>query len=280
MTAEESLRRGELQECLEQLQNQIRGNPTDVRSRIFLFQLLALTGAWDRAMTSLNVLAELDASTLAMVHTYREALRCEVLRRDVFAGLRAPMVFGDPQQWVAQLVQTLKLITDGEYTAAQSLRDQAFESAPATSGEINGQPFAWIADQDTRLGPLIEAIVNGAYYWIPFDRIRRVQIEAPEDLRDFVWLPANFTWSNGGEAVGLIPTRYPGSENATDPQVRLARKTEWVASNEELAVGFGQRMLATDQGEYALMDVRDITLNSEEPADGEEPASAGSDDDG
>ena len=78
MTAEESLRRGELQECLDQLQSQIRGDPTDVGARIFLFQLLAVTGAWERAMTALNVLAELDAGTLAMVHTYREALRCEV----------------------------------------------------------------------------------------------------------------------------------------------------------------------------------------------------------
>lgn len=268
MTAEESLRQGELQECLDQLQSQIRGDPTDVRARVFLFQLLALTGTWKRALTSLDVLADLDADMLPMVQTYREVLRCEDQRRQVFAGVSAPLVLGDPQEWIAQLVQALKLIADGEYAAAQSLRDLAFDAAPATSGVIDGKPFAWIADQDTRLGPVIEAVVNGAYYWIPFDRVARIEIDAPEDLRDFVWLPVNFTWTNGGEAVGFIPTRYPGSEDTADAQIRLARKTEWVERGADFWVGLGQRILVTDQGEYPLLDLREITLHGEETAAG------------
>ena len=35
-----------------------------------------------------------------MVQTYRTALECEVLRTDIFAGRRSPVVFGHPEQWV------------------------------------------------------------------------------------------------------------------------------------------------------------------------------------
>ncbi len=38
--------------------------------------------------------------------------------------------------------------------------------------------------------PVLEAMVNGKYYWIPFSRLASIVIEAPADLRDRVWLPA------------------------------------------------------------------------------------------
>ena len=82
-----------------------------------------------------------------------------------------------------------------------------------------------------------------------------------KDLRDLVWLPAQFTWVNGGEAFGLIPTRYPGSETAQDTAIQLARKTEWIELAEGIYQGMGQRMLATDQDEYPLLDIRSITMD-------------------
>ena len=75
-------------------------------------------------------------------------------------------------------------------------------------------------------------------------------------------MPGIFTWANGGESVGLIPTRYPGSESSDDNQIRLAHKTEWPEMAEGVYVGLGQRMLATDGGEFPLMDLRTVTLNS------------------
>jgi type VI secretion system protein ImpE len=146
------------------------------------------------------------------------------------------------------------------------LRQQAFEAAPATAGTLNGEPFQWLADGDARLGPCLEVIVSGRYYWVPFHRIRRMSMEAPGDLRDFVWTPAELIWANGGEAVALIPTRYPGSEAAADPALRLARKTEWQEQSDQTCFGLGQRTLITDTGEAALLDVRSIEFT---PAAGE-----------
>jgi type VI secretion system protein ImpE len=262
MLAEETLRAGKLNDALAQLQDQVRVDPSNAKHRVFLFQLLAVLGQWERAMTQLDVLGEMDPGALAMVNAYREPLKCEILRAEVFAGRRTPMIFGEPEQWMALHVEGLKLTAQGHFGQARRLRDEAFEAAPATAGTIDGASFEWIADADARIGPMLEAIVNGRYYWIPFQCIRKVQIEKPEDLRDVVWTPGHFEWANGGEAVGMIPTRYPGSESHEDALIRMARKTEWEQRDEEIHFGLGQRMLATDQGEYPLIDIRAIELDT------------------
>ena len=53
------------------------------------------------------------------------------------------------------------------------------------------------------------------------------------------------------EAVGLLPTRYPGSERSSDGAIMLGRRTEWLDQGDGVFFGLGQRMLATDQGEFA-----------------------------
>jgi type VI secretion system protein ImpE len=269
MTAEESLRDGDLDACLTQLQNQVRNDPANASYRVFLFQLLAVQGAWDRALTQLNVAGDLDAGALAMVQIYRDALQCEALREDVFKGRRAPLIFGEPTAWLALLIEALRLDGAGDFKAAAACRANALEQAAPTAGTLNDEAFEWIADADSRLGPTLEVILAGRYYWIPFERIRRIEIEPPADLRDSVWMPAVFTWANDGQAAGLIPVRYPGTLEAKDNALTLARSTEWVAAaGGEVEDGrpLGQRMLTTDANDYALFDVRTVALEVESPA--------------
>jgi type VI secretion system protein ImpE len=261
MRAEEHLQSGDLEQALTVLQEEIRSNPSKADLRVFLFQLLSVLGQWDRAMTQLNVAADMNSETMLMAQVYRIALNCEVFRADVFKGKRTPLIFGEPLAWVGWLTQVPGLLAEGNIEAAAKLRDQAFEAAPETSGVIDGQEFSWIADADPRLGPMIEAIVNGKYYWIPFERIREIRIEKPANLRDIVWATATFTWTNSGEAVGLIPVRYPGSEKSEDNLIRMGRKTDWKDIGNDFYLGTGQRMLTSDQGDFSLLETRQIILN-------------------
>ena len=256
----ELVKQGKLAEALAALQDQVRRDPANAKLRVFLFQLLSVLGEWERAMTQLNVAADLDSSALVMAQVCRISLNCEALRAEVFAGKRAPLIFGEPEEWVGWMVQANQLAAQGEYRASQELRERALEAAPAIPGTIDGQPFEWIADADLRCGPILEAMIEGRYYWVPLHNIRTLTLQEPEDLRDLVWLPGIFTWTNGGNAVGFIPVRYPGSEKAEDFALRLARKTEWIEQGGGLYFGVGQRMLTTDQGEYALLDTRKIEL--------------------
>ncbi len=265
--AEQAVRNGDPDAALATLQEQVRGNPSDPKLRVFLFQLLCVGGQWERALTQLNVAAELDPAALVMAQMYREALQCENLRAEVFAGKRSPVIFGEPPEWMALLIESLLVRGTERSGETQALRERAFEAAPATAGSIDGQPFEWIADADMRLGPVCEAVINGRYYWVPFDRLSRIDLEAPTDLRDVVWMPAHFQFGNGGESVGLIPTRYPESAASDDAQVRLARKTVWREEAPEVFVGLGQRVLATDAGEHAIMDLRTIVLGAASGSD-------------
>jgi type VI secretion system protein ImpE len=256
----EVLRSGDIHGALDVLKQAVRQAPRDPRLRTFLFQVFCITGDWDRALTQLTVVAELDPLAVPMTQTYQTAIRCEVLREMVFRGTRAPTVLGDPEPWLPLLIEAIRLLNVGHPEEAAGLRDKAFDQATETTGSLNGVPFAWIADADPRLGPVMEVVLNGNYLWVPFSRLHSVKLEPPSDLRDQVWMPAHFTWTNGGEAMGLIPTRYPGSAAAADPGLALARQTDWQDLTPNWSLPVGQRMLVTDADEVALMDIRDLLI--------------------
>ena len=260
--AEDALRGGDPAGALALLQAEVRNRPADGPLRVFLFQLLCVLGQWERALNQLKVAADLDASALPMAQMYGGAIRCEAIRSAVFAGKKSPMIFGEPDQWLALLIESLLVGGQGEAARSQELRQRAFEEAPASSGNIDGRPFDWVADADSRLGPVLEAMINGRYYWLPFSRLARVDIEAPEDLRDVVWMPAHLQFENGGESLGLIPTRYAGSEASSDGLIALARKTTWDEAGPDAHHGLGQRLIGTDQDETPLMEIRQIIIDA------------------
>ena len=246
---------------LARVQQQARHEPAAVGHRSALFQLQCVAGAWDKAARQLAVLAELDPTTELFASQHRALLACEAQRVEVFAGRQSPACLGEPPGWFPLLVEAVRLDGTAEHGAAKVLREQAFAHAEATPGQLDGAAFAWIADADERLGPVLETVVNGRYLWVPFERLLRIEAEPPQDLKDLVWSPAKLTLANGAEAAGFVPTRYPGSEAVEDDAVRLARRTEWrQLGGDGSWVGLGQRMLATDGGEHPLLEVRAIEL--------------------
>ena len=268
MTPEEHLKSGDPAAALTALQDKVRANPADPKLRIFLFQLLCVLGDWKRAITQLKLSAEMDEAATMMAQTYREAIICEVYRETVFAGEKEPLIFGEPEEWLALLIEAQKLLASGKADEAATLRARAFEAAPACSGNINGQPFQWIADADMRLGPVLEVIVNGRYFWLPFASIASLSMEDPTDLRDAVWTAATLSLHNGGEVAALIPTRYTGTTDGDDAAAKLARATTWADAGSETFVGSGQRLFATDQNDVALMDVRSLVMEGAPAAEG------------
>jgi type VI secretion system protein ImpE len=270
VSAHELVAAGNPAAALAVLQQEVRARAADPKLRIFLFQLLAVLGQWQRALAQLRLCGELDAASLAMVGTYREALHCEAVREAVFAGKVVPHVFGRPLPWVALLAQALQSEAQGDLPGAQRCRSDALGQACATGGRLDGEAFDWITDADSRLGPVLEVVINGRYGWLPFESLRRVVVEAPTDLRDLVWAPAHLELPNGGATVALVPTRYAGSGGSADAALQMARRTEWVEIGPDQYRGLGLRTLVTDRSEVGLLEVRQIELT---PA--HEPGTAG-----
>src|SRR5215470_16994572 len=101
------LKSGDPAGALKALQDEVRAKPQDAKLRVFLFQLLCVLGQWERALNQLKVVTELDANASTMAQMYGAAIQCEVVRADVFSGKTSPMVFGEPEQWLALLVESL-----------------------------------------------------------------------------------------------------------------------------------------------------------------------------
>src|ERR1700730_5593910 len=137
--AAQSLKSGDPAAALAHLQEQVRAKPADARLRIFLFQLLCVLGQWERALNQLTVASNLDPGALAMAQTYGDAVRCEAVRGDVFAGKTSPMIFGQPEQWLALLIESLLLAGRGEQQRSPQLRAKGFDAAPGPPSDSKGK---------------------------------------------------------------------------------------------------------------------------------------------
>ncbi len=253
MSYRDALRAGRLLEALSSLQELVRVEPAISKHRMALFELLVVLGDWNRALKQLDVLRNMDSSTLAMVHAYHAVIACECLRTEVFSGKIAPVFIGEPAGWQALLIQVLPLLATGHYQQANELKQQAFYEAPALRGTLNGESFEWLADTDSRLGPTLEVISDGGYRWVALEQVQTLILEKPVDLRDLVWLPAQIRWVTGGETTAFIPTRYPNSHTRSD-NLALGRATEWEQIAKDFYVGFGQRMFASNLADHAFLE--------------------------
>ncbi len=263
MNAESFLQSADLESCKKELFKQVKAAPSDVKLRIFLFQLFCITQDWKRATTQLDVIKDLDESTMALVNTYTQLIECEQKRQDVLNGKKEPTCFGEPSEWLAYYVQAYKKYISGDYSDAFKLIEQGAEGAPEITGKIDKEHnFAWLSDGDIRFGPSIEVIVNGGYYWLPMENIEEIAFEPVDDLRDLVWRPANLTLKNKGKLIVFIPTRYPINTETTDPQL-LARTCEWQEPSENFFIGQGQRIFLSDDKEYPLLNISTINFNVE-----------------
>jgi len=218
---QEALRSGDVLACKAAQMERVKAAPGDAKERAFLSQIFMVEGDWDRAVKQLQMLADLQPDAIDLVI-------------DVMAGRAAPSIMGEPGAWLAKLVEALRLDAAGASAEAYALRSEAFAEAPASPGEVDGTRFNWLSDADNRLGPVLEAVMNGEYHWIPFSAIATIKFEPPKDLRDVVW------------TVG---------------------QTDWSVLHEDHYAGVGQRMFATDETDIALLDVRELTFDQAERSD-------------
>ncbi|MCD0503058.1 type VI secretion system accessory protein TagJ [Bordetella petrii] len=265
-----ALRESSLSEHLDAIQAQIRRQPADADLRAQLFQLMVIQGDWTRASEQLKLCAQLNTQAQPTAVLYEHAIAAERQREAVLAGQGEPAFLVAPPDWFAPLVQALRCDA-GEPQQAEDLRAQAYQAAQARAGRLehtaDAAPvaFEWISDGDSRLGPVFEFISGGRYGWLPFSSLSSVRLLAPEGLCDVVWAQAEITLDDGRTQHGLVPARYPApaGQRLADlaDGAKLGRMTDWQPLHGDHYAGVGQKMWMTDQGEYALLDVRALELD-------------------
>ena len=255
--ADDLLRTGDLDGARSALVEVVRREPANEQARMFLFQLLALLGEWDKARRQLETIAQLSGEAQMLAVAYGQAIEAEAVRASVFSG-RTRAHQHVASDWAEPLIDAIEHFAQGRIDKAISARDTAFDEAPETPGTLDGEEFDWIADGDSRFGPCFEAIIGGRYGLQPFDQIEHISSEGPKDLRDILWYPVQIGFKTGQSVAAMLPARYPGSESVRDPAERMSRATTWDASPVGL-VGSGQHLwsLSTDS-DHGLLSLRTL----------------------
>lgn len=257
--ADTLLRSGDLDGARAALVETVRAEPANQQARMFLFQLLAAAGEWEKAKRQLQTLAQLSAEAQMLALAYGQAIDAEADRAGVFAGRQRARqhVASD---WAEGIVDAIQHFAEGRTEEGEAARGAAFDAAPETPGSFNETPFDWIADADSRFGPCFEAIIGGRYGIQPFDQVTRITSEGPRDLRDLIWYPVQIAFTSGQSVAALLPARYPGSERAGDVSERLGRATGWVDAPWGQS-GSGQRLWTLSDGEdHGLLTLRTLSF--------------------
>ena len=232
MNARELFQAGQLNEAVQALGAEVRDNPTDVRRRTFLFELLCFQGEYDRAEKHLNVLADATPDARMGAVLYLSSLHAERLRSQTFEKKDYPAIPAIPNP---------------------------------RGGTVNGTPFETFEDADPRVGARLELFAAGAYLWIPLAHVESIETEPPKRLRDLLWLPAlvrtgpAFKGTELGEV--LLPVLAPGSTKRTQDSIRLGRSTEW-AEVDGQALPFGQRVFDVDGEEIPILEIRKVEFQA------------------
>ena len=92
MTPTELFQAGRLEETINAVSAEMKTNPTDVRRRTFLFELLCFGGDYDRAEKQLALLADQNKEAALGSLVYRGAMNAEKTRTEMFQEERFPSI--------------------------------------------------------------------------------------------------------------------------------------------------------------------------------------------
>ena len=239
MTTNEYLRAGKLEEAIQSLNEQVRLDPLDVKTRTSLFELLCFSGEYDRAEKQLEVLAQNGRNAELGTLLYRAALHAERVRQDLFGKQEYPM-------------------------------PKKHDGAGQILFSINGAAYHSLIDGDPRIGPNLEVFAAGSYLWIPFAMLNSIEVAPPKRLRDLLWLPARVRTSDKYEEreLGevLLPVLTPFAWQHPDRAVRLGHTTAWEETSNGEVLPHGQKILLADGEEWPLLELRNVQITTAQAA--------------
>jgi type VI secretion system protein ImpE len=251
---------GNLAGAIDALTQDLKAHPADAARRTFLFELLSFAGQWDRAAKQLDVIAHQNVESELGAQVYQNLLHAEGLRARVFTQGLKPEFLLDPPAYVELHLAALNCLRENRPGDAESLLDQSLEARPTLRGQIGEEPFEEFFDCDDVLAPVLELMLIRDYIWLPLEQVQELEISRPERPRDLLWAPVRVVLTDGTQRRAYMPTRYFGSHEHPDDQVKLGRMTDWRASEGGPVQGVGQRQFLAGENAFAALELPNVTL--------------------
>jgi type VI secretion system protein ImpE len=263
MTAFELYREGDLDAAIDAALRAVKAAPTDLDARLLLCDLLCFDRQLQRADRQLELLVQQDAALGPPLAAYRQLIRAEAARQDVFQSGRPPELLDDVTEVVALHLRAVLALREGASEEAGQLLRQAEAARPAVTGECDGAVFEDFRDLNDLTAPFLEVLTTtGKYYWIAWNRIERLEFKPPKYLRDVLWRQADMVVPGKPDALVYVPVLYAGTHASAERSVRLGRKTEWQERPGDLTEGLGQRTLLVGDEGKPLLSLGWLTFSS------------------
>jgi type VI secretion system protein ImpE len=262
MSASESYRAGRLGEAVEAQIQEVKRAPADHARRLFLFELLAFAGEWDRARRQVEAVKYDQLELEVATNNYRKLLDAEQARRNLFEGGTRPQTFAEPPAHVGLRLEAVDRLREKNLAGAAELLARAQQASPALCGELNGKRFEGLRDCDDLFGGVLEVMAQGRYYWVPLEQVESVTLNAPRFPRDLIWTPARLDLHEGASGEVFLPALYPGTSAHSDDAVKLGRYTDWQAPEGGPVLGRGARLFLIGDDATPLLEWRELKLDA------------------
>ncbi|MEW6730058.1 MAG: type VI secretion system accessory protein TagJ [Acidobacteriota bacterium] len=262
LSAKELFDAGQLQAAIETLTLEVKTNPTDNWRRTFLFELLCFKGEWNRAEGQLDVLALQSAKAEIGVQAYRNNIIAERARQRLMSESLQPNFLMPPPAYIDFHLSAIDRIREKQPEQARKLLDRSEQERPKVAGRLNGKKIHNLRDYDDLFAPVLEVFVQEKYTWLPFEQIKRLEIEAPKELRDLLWTRARITTIDAIIGEVFVPVLYPGSSVHPNDLIKLGRMTDWQEVIEGLYVANGMHVYLADNKEKTIFDLKEIEFET------------------
>jgi type VI secretion system protein ImpE len=259
MTATEAYKAGKLSDAITASLEQVRGAPTDRGKRLFLAELCCFSGDLDRADKQLDVLFTPDAPDAPQLVLFRQLVRGELARREVFTQGRVPEFLARPSDALRMRLEALIHLREKRASEAAELLAKAEDRRPVVTGTCDGTAFDDWRDLDDITAAVLEVITaNGNYYWVPLESIELLEFHKPERARDLYWRPAHLIVKDGPDGVVYVPALYYGSHTSADETMKLGRGTTWFGGETEPYRGAGLREFLVGDSSKSILEIEKI----------------------
>ncbi|HZH34531.1 MAG TPA: type VI secretion system accessory protein TagJ [Pyrinomonadaceae bacterium] len=242
----------------------VKTRPTDTTARTFLFELLIFAGEFDRAEKQLDALGQQDANAAIGTQIYRQCIAAERTRQKVFQAEVLPTFLGAAPPHVHLLLDSIRLLRDGQLSEAREKLDEAETERTVNSGKLNGEiHFQDLRDYNDLTASVLEVFLKGEYVWLPLGNIRKIEITKPKSLRDLCWTQASVEAFDGTQGEVFLPALYANSFQNAENAVRLGRTTDWVDAGEEIFIGAGTRLFWIDGADTPFFEIETVEFQGE-----------------
>lgn len=255
---------GRLRDAIERLSALIRERPADPAIRSLLFECLVFDGNRERALRQVDAIGSGSPAAEAGAAFYRNLLHAEERRQSARKGAAEPDTLLAAPAFLATHLRALALLDAGQAAESRSCVERALGERRAVKGSVDGKEFGDLCDADDLLSPFFELAVLDRYFWVPWEQIRRIELDPLRTTRDLLWLSVRVELEGGRMLGGVTYPLYPGSSDNSDEEVKLGRTTDWFDCGAGLMRGAGRKQLFIDEDEVPLAGLQEIVLHPPE----------------